>query len=198
MGVVTKTGDGGTTARFGGGRVPKHHPSVAANGEVDELNSGIGILATHELSPEIAADLAAIQKCCFTLGGQLATPSDATPEALGYIPRIAEADISRLEERINAMEPTLAPQRRFILPGGCRAGATAFWVRTLARRAERAATAFRETAELDPLVIRYLNRLSDYFYIVGRFLNAREGAPEVEWEGGSARQDSSRDPSGVA
>ncbi len=185
MGVVTKTGDGGTTARFGGGRVPKHHASVAANGEVDELNSGIGILATHQLPPEIAADLAAIQKCCFTLGGQLATPADAAPEALGYIPRIAESDIIRLEERINVMEPTLAPQRKFILPGGSPSAACAFWVRTLARRAERAATAFRETAELDPLVIRYLNRLSDYFYIAGRFLNAQSGMGEIEWEGGT-------------
>lgn len=185
MSVVTKTGDGGTTARFGGGRVPKHHLGVVANGEVDELNSAIGMLATYNLSAEIAGDCVEIQKSCFTLGSQLATPADADPKSAAYIPRITEKDLARLEGRINLLEPTLPVQRKFILPGGSPEAACAFWVRTLARRAERAVVAFRETADVDLLAVRYLNRLSDYFYILGRFLNAQKGVSEIEWEGGS-------------
>ncbi|MDP3995302.1 MAG: cob(I)yrinic acid a,c-diamide adenosyltransferase [bacterium] len=186
MGVVTKTGDKGDTARFGGGRVSKNDPSVAANGDVDELVSAVGLLAARpDIGALLLADLSAVQSACFTIGSELATPEDAPAEALAYIPRVQEADVLFLEERINAMEPQLPKQTRFLLPSGVPPAAMAYWIRTIARRAERSAVAAAAGRELNGEVTRYLNRLSDYFYILARFLNYKAGAEEREWAGGS-------------
>jgi len=186
MGVVTKTGDTGDTARFGGARIPKHHPSVVANGDVDELNSAIGMLAALATLPsDIGADLIIIQERCFVIGAELATLADAAVDVQTYIPRIDEQDIELLEQRISFFESQLSPQKSFLLPGGCQAASLAFWVRTVARRAERSAVAYAAQEDISPLVVKYLNRLSDYFYILGRYCNFLEHTPEVPWNGGS-------------
>jgi len=193
MGVVTRTGDTGDTARFGGARIPKHHPSVVANGDVDELNSAIGVLLSFvSFSHDIRADLITIQERCFVVGAELATLPSATEDAQSYIPRIEKEDIDLLEARIDSMEAQLPLQKTFLLPGGSRAASLAFWVRTIARRAERSTVAYAAQEDISPLVVRYLNRLSDYFFIVGRYCNMLDAVSEIPWEGGSGpvpRQD---------
>ncbi|OJI07206.1 ATP:cob(I)alamin adenosyltransferase [bacterium CG10_46_32] len=185
MGVVTKTGDKGDTARFGGGRVSKNDPSVAANGDVDELNSAIGLLSARvDLPKNIRDELYAIQSVCFTIGAEIATPEDAPAETKAYIPRVVQADIALLEERIDALEPTLPRQKHFILPSGAQASVIAYWIRAIVRRAERSVVGANNSSR-NPLVIQYLNRLSDYFYIVARFLNHEQGVVEEEWRGGA-------------
>lgn len=185
MSIVTKTGDQGETGRFGGGRVSKSHPRIEAIGCVDELNSAIGLLTARlDITEPAPGDLKRVQEACFTIGGELSISSEATPEARGYIPRVSAADVEFLEARIAALEGELVPQQRFLLPGGSPAAAMAFWIRTLARRAERAVVASSQAEPVSSSLLQYLNRLADYFYVLARFLNARSGAAEVEWSGG--------------
>jgi len=184
MSVVTKTGDSGETGRFGGGRVPKYDCSVAANGDVDELNSAIGLLlARPDIAEGDAQDLKSVQDACFVIGAELATTQEGSKEAQASIPRVVDGDILKLEARISEIEAALTPQKHFILPGGSPRAAMAFWVRTIARRAERAVSALARERELNPSVLKYLNRLSDYFYVLARYFNQLDGAPEVEWLG---------------
>ncbi|MBI2636981.1 MAG: cob(I)yrinic acid a,c-diamide adenosyltransferase [Parcubacteria group bacterium] len=186
MGVVTKTGDRGETGRFGGARVPKDDPGVCANGDIDELNSAIGLfLARPDVPPDVLDDCTAVQSACFTIGAEIATPPDAPDESRSYIPRISEADVSELEDRIMAIESLLSPQKHFLLPGGTPGAAMAYWIRTIARRAERSVVAANAGGRFNPLVIQYLNRLSDYCYVLARFLNQEKGVAEPEWRGGS-------------
>ncbi|MDP6571775.1 MAG: cob(I)yrinic acid a,c-diamide adenosyltransferase [Patescibacteria group bacterium] len=185
MSIVTKTGDQGETARFGGGRVSKNDASVIANGDVDELNSAIGLLsARSDISGDILDDLKAIQSACFTIGAELATPPNASEESRLYIPRIKEQDLSYIEARINHMEPKLAPQKHFLLPGGTPAAAMAYWIRTIARRAERSVVIVHQEQGANPMLVQYLNRLSDYFYVLARYLNQETGVSEKIWQGG--------------
>ncbi|MBI2050394.1 MAG: cob(I)yrinic acid a,c-diamide adenosyltransferase [Parcubacteria group bacterium] len=185
MGVVTKTGDKGETGRFGGARVPKDDPGVCANGDIDELNSAIGLfLARPDMSEQVMHDLRAVQSACFTIGAEIATPPDAPDESRSYIPRIAEADVFLLEERITAIESLLSPQKHFLLPGGVPAAAMAYWIRTITRRAERSVVHAHGAGPFNPLIIKYLNRLSDYWYVLARFLNQQRGIAEPEWRGG--------------
>lgn len=185
MSIVTKTGDQGETGLFGGARVPKNNPRIAAYGDVDELNSAIGVLlALTKLPDNIKADLLLIQDRCFVAGGELATPSEAPAKLQAYVPRIGEADIVFLEERIKDFEAQVSAQRKFILPGGSKEAAECFWTRAVTRRAERSAVALPSAEKVSPLVVKYLNRLSDYFFILGRFLNSQAGVAETEWQGG--------------
>ena len=186
MGVVTKTGDKGETGRFGGARVPKDDPGVCANGDIDELNSAIGLIAARpDVSAGIAEQLMDVQSACFTLGAEIATPPDAPDASRLYIPRIQEADISRVEDWISAIEALLAKQTKFFLPGGSPAASMAYWIRTIVRRAERSVVCAGRGSRTNPLVIQYLNRLSDYFYVLARLFNQRAGVVEREWRGGS-------------
>lgn len=188
MSIVTKTGDQGETGRFGGGRVGKSHHRIEAIGCADELNSAIGLLTARPDIPEpVPGDLKRIQDACFTIGAELSISSEATPEARDYIPRVAAADVEFLEARITALEGSLVSQQRFLLPGGSPAAAMSFWIRTLARRAERAVVASSQAEPVSSVLLQYLNRLSDYFYVLARFLNARSGVAEVEWVGGKSR-----------
>ena len=172
MGIVTKTGDTGETGRFGGARVPKDDPGVCANGDVDELNSAIALLAVRPDVPEdIAGHLSDIQSACFTLGAEIATPLDAPDASQAYIPRITGADIARIEGWISGIEALLKKQTSFLLPGGVPGAAMAYWIRTITRRAERSVVRAHRASALSPLVIQYLNRLSDYFYVLARLLN---------------------------
>ncbi len=183
MGVVTKTGDTGTTVRLGGGRVPKNNASVEANGDVDELNSCIGILRGRSLIPEVSSDLENIQKHCFIIGSEFSAcqGGDFIDKDRAPIPKIQESHVLFLEERIEKMEKTLNPQKNFILPGGVPVACVAFWVRSVARRAERSAVALNGFCRVNPLDIKYLNRLSDYFFILGRFINYKSNHQETEW-----------------
>lgn len=185
MSIVTKTGDQGETGLFGGERVPKNNARVMAYGDVDELNSAIGLLlASVKLPDDIREDLLLIQDKCFVAGGELATPNEAPEKIKAYVPRIVEADVVFLEDKISALESAVPNQTKFILPGGCKEAALCFWVRTIARRAERSSVALAQSEPISPLVVKYLNRLSDYFFILGRFLNHQAGVEEVEWQGG--------------
>jgi cob(I)alamin adenosyltransferase len=184
MSIVTKGGDQGETSFFGGQRVSKSDPRVEAYGRIDELNSAIGVLASYpKISKETASDLLKIQEACFTMGSELATPATAPESVRSYIPRISEPDVAFLEKCVADMENMVLPQQKFILPGGSQAAALAFWVRTVARGAERAVVGLKDN-DVSPFLRQYLNRVSDYFFILGRFLNYQEGREEREWFGG--------------
>ncbi|MBU2575660.1 cob(I)yrinic acid a,c-diamide adenosyltransferase [Patescibacteria group bacterium] len=185
MTITTKTGDQGETGRFGGARISKDDIIICALGTIDELNSAIGLLvARQDLPIDAESDLKTIQATCFTIGAQLSTPKNVSKEAQDYIPRLSDDDVRFLERKIDEIEHCLGPQRKFILPGGSSAGAMCFWIRTIARRAERIAVKASYNEPVDEQILVYLNRLSDYFYVLARFLNQESGIEEVEWSGG--------------
>ncbi|MDO4510632.1 MAG: cob(I)yrinic acid a,c-diamide adenosyltransferase [Bacteroidales bacterium] len=178
MKVYTLTGDKGTTALVGGQRVDKDCTRVEAYGTIDELNAHIGLLACHlRQSPcgDIDKVIFAIQNKLFNIGGYLAT--DGTdPDVPVY--GLDEADVRLLEERIDAME---APFRGFILPGGCLVSAQCEVCRTVARRAERRIVTLAKEVHVAPLVLQYINRLSDFFFTLARHANATQSIPETYW-----------------
>lgn len=177
MKIYTKTGDSGETGLWGGYRVSKDALRVQAYGTVDECNALIGMArATQQLPEDIDQLLGSIQNQLFVVGSDLATPGNATT-----IPRISENEILFLEESIDALETELEPLRQFILPGGCSAAATLHFARTVCRRAERAAVTLSHHEGLNPQVLVYLNRLSDFLFVVARATNARAGVNDIPW-----------------
>lgn len=183
MKIYTKKGDTGETGLLGGARVRKTHPRIEAYGTLDELNSVLGVaVAILKTGPieGLGADLIRIQGEIFSLGAELATPAGRqTPSRL-----IDESDIQRLETSVDAMEEELAPLSSFILPGGSILAAQIHIARTIARRAERATVEIVQQGEsLRPEVLRYLNRLSDYLFVVARFVNLKTGDDDVAWRG---------------
>ena len=176
MKVYTKTGDKGDTSLFGGTRVSKGNLRIHSYGTVDELNSYIGLL--RDLCTEFSSnkELIRIQDRLFTLGGILATESASAKKKL---PLISPSDITYLENAIDEMESTLEPIKTFVLPGGHPTVSYCHIARCVCRRAERLTVELAEEHEIDSLVIQYLNRLSDYLFVLARFLskslNAREG-----------------------
>jgi len=180
MKIYTRTGDGGATALFGGTRVSKDDPRVAAYGDVDELNACLGaVRAAGDLSSDLAGLLEALQKDLFAIGARLADPAEKIAERVTKV-AVTDADVQRLEDWIDRLEGELPPLRRFILPGGSRAGALLHLARTVCRRAERSVVALG-TANVEPQVLAYVNRLSDLLFVVARAANHRAGQPEVEW-----------------
>lgn len=173
--VVTRTGDSGSTALIGGTRVPKHDLRVASYGDVDELNSCLGLARAHlSVEQEEALEiLAAVQHKLFTVGCDLAAPF---PTA---VPRVGQADVDELESVMEGLMDELPPLEEFILPGGGPAGAALHLARTVARRAERATTALASVEEVNPLAVIYLNRLSDFLFVLARVVNRRQGQPET-------------------
>lgn len=188
--VYTKFGDRGDTMLASGDTVGKDSPRVAAYGEVDELNAVVGLLRVEvaragepvgprEFLAELDAQLGRIQQELFDLGAELATPG-ATE---GKAPlRVEEADITRLEQELDAWNADLPPLRSFILPGGGPLGASAHLARTVCRRAERTVVALSRVEPVRGEAVRYLNRLSDYFFVVARAVAHRLGVPEVLWD----------------
>jgi cob(I)alamin adenosyltransferase len=181
MPIYTKTGDGGDTGLFGGGRVPKDHLRVAAYGDVDELNSAIGLVrstAPAELFDEL---LGSIQRDLFALGGQLATPDPERVRAA--LPKAALSDqrVTDFEAAIDDADRELEPLRAFVLPAGTPKAAALHLARTVCRRAERSVVRLAREAELPPLFVRYLNRLSDLLFTLARLANRRAGVPDVTW-----------------
>ena len=179
MKIYTKTGDTGETSLFDKTRVSKADPRVDAYGEVDELNACLGAARAAGVDADIAALVEHLQKDLFAVGARLADPTSRIAARVVKA-SIADDDVARLEEAIDRLEETLPALRRFILPGGAPAGALLHLARTVCRRAERRVIALGPAA-VDPIVIVYLNRLSDLIFVMARVVNHRAGVPETEW-----------------
>lgn len=184
--IYTRTGDKGDTALGNGDRVAKHDARVNAYGTTDELNAFVGTARLHA-SDELDARLALIQNDLFDLGADLCRPEMDKDAEAEYPPlRVTDAQTERLEAEIDAMNAKLAPLRSFILPGGSALAAHLHVCRTIARRAERLATALATQDAVNPAVIRYLNRLSDWFFVAARVSN-NNGESDVLWVPGANR-----------
>ncbi len=184
MKVYTRTGDGGETGLFGGQRVRKDSARVAAYGEVDELNAALGSARAELEEADLREWLSTIQSSLFDLGGELAIPDVEALAAKGKdLPRVVEAEVDQLEQWIDQLETELAPLRQFVLPGGSRAAAALHLARTVCRRAERQVIALAAREPVAPLLIRYLNRLSDLLFVMARTANHRVGEVEPTWSG---------------
>ena len=180
MKIYTRTGDAGGTALFGGTRVSKADPRVAAYGEVDELNACLGIVRGQQAVPgDIAGLLEQLQKDLFAIGARLADPAEKIADRVTKV-AVTDADIQRLEDWIDRLESELPPLRRFILPGGNAAGAMLHYARTVCRRAERSIVGLGAES-VEARVLAYVNRLSDLLFVIARAVNHRAAQPEVEW-----------------
>ena len=179
MKIYTKTGDAGETSFFDGSRVSKADHRVEAYGEVDELNACLGAARAACREADLRDALAAIQQQLFAVGARLADPS---VKIAGRVTKagVREDEVERLERLIDLLETELPPLRRFILPGGGEAGAWLHVARTVCRRAERRVVGLGDGA-VEPVVVRYLNRLSDLLFVMARASNHRQGVPETEW-----------------
>ncbi len=175
--IYTKTGDDGTTGLIGGKRVSKDGLRIEAYGAVDELNAVLGLACAHSLPKRVQGIVNRIQNDLFTVGANLALPPETERSAYG-IPPISEEHVRTLEGEIDACEEALKPLRQFILPGGTLAGAALHLARTAARRAERQCVALARSESVDPIIIRYLNRLSDLCFVLARFVNQEASQDE--------------------
>ena len=178
--IYTRTGDAGETGLFGGGRVSKAAVRVAAYGEVDELNAVVGWALVKVGDPVLCDRLGLIQADLFTLGAHLATPPDARSRA--HLPPLPKERITEFERWIDSAEDEMEPLRSFILPGGDEAGAALHLGRTVCRRAERAVVALAAQEPVDPIIVVYLNRLSDLLFDLARLSNHRAGRSETPWQ----------------
>jgi cob(I)alamin adenosyltransferase len=178
MKIYTKTGDAGDTSLFGGTRVRKDDARVDAYGDVDELNAWLGLARASGVDGPLADAIVRIQRDLFAVGAQLADPADRlAPRVTKAV--IGDADVARLEQVIDELDAELPPLRRFILAGGTPAGAMLHVARTVCRRAERRIVALQPPA--DPVLLRYVNRLSDLLFVAARAVNHRGGVSETEW-----------------
>lgn len=185
MKVYTKTGDNGTTALFGGTRVPKDHNRIESYGTVDELNSYIGLIRDQEMNQHYKNILIEIQDRLFTVGAILATPPEKEVKKNGELRLqnlgIIESDIELLENEIDTMEEALPPMTHFVLPGGHPTVSHCHIARCICRRAERLAVHLDHNEPVAEIVIKYLNRLSDYLFVLARKLSYDLNAAEVKW-----------------
>jgi cob(I)alamin adenosyltransferase len=181
MKIYTRTGDQGDTGLFGGGRVPKHHPRVAAYGDVDELNSILGVVRATRPADWFEPLLESIQRDLFSIGGQLATPDPAAVAKALAKAKLSEERVSEFERLIDEADAELPPLRAFILPAGTAKAATLHLARTVCRRAERSVVALAQDSPVPELFVTYLNRLSDLLFILARLANHREGVGDVTW-----------------
>lgn len=179
MKIYTKTGDKGQTSLIGGTRVPKHHIRIEAYGTVDELNSWIGLLRDQQIKDEYKSLLVEVQDRLFTIGSILAADPEKSRMTL---PELAEADVTVLEKAIDKMNEGLPEMRSFILPGGHTIISYCHIARCVCRRAERNTTHLSETIAVGELVIKYLNRLSDYLFVLARRLSHDLKANETHWK----------------
>ena len=175
--IVTRTGDDGTTGLASGTRLAKDQPRVEALGDVDELNSNLGLLLAEALPEDIREALSGVQHDLFDLGGELSLPGHTM---------IAETHLARIDRLIEQFNAGLPPLKEFVLPGGSRAAALAHVSRTICRRAERTLVALSRAEPLPPLPGRYLNRLSDLLFVLARVLN-QSAAGDVLWQQGRNR-----------
>jgi cob(I)alamin adenosyltransferase len=176
--ITTRTGDGGDTGLGDGSRVRKDSPRVAALGEIDELNSAIGVLAAEPVPESIKGLLEGIQHDLFDLGGDVSIPGRAT---------MTSGQVEKLETRLEELNSGLPPLKEFILPGGTRAASLAHLARTVCRRAERSLVALSRTERVADAGKIYLNRLSDLLFVLGRVLNREGGRADLLWQPGRDR-----------
>lgn len=179
MKIYTKTGDKGTTSLIGGTRVPKHHIRIEAYGTVDELNSWIGLVRDQKAGGDQLSILLEIQDRLFSIGSNLASDPEKGKIKL---PKITEEDIVLLEKNIDKMNESLPEMRNFILPGGDQAQSFCHVARCVCRRAERNTIHLSEESFVDELVIKYLNRLSDYLFVLARNIGQERNAVETPWQ----------------
>ena len=170
--ITTRTGDKGETGLGDGTRVPKDHARVAALGDVDELNSALGVMLAEDLPPELHAAFSQVQQDLFDLGGELSIPGHSL---------LKPERVAALEEHLESWNKNLAPLKEFILPGGSRAAAAAHLARTVCRRAERGVVALARKDKVSEPARQYLNRLSDLLFVAGRALNQAAGIGDVQW-----------------
>jgi cob(I)alamin adenosyltransferase len=178
MKIYTRTGDAGQTSLFDKTRVSKADSRVDAYGEVDELNAWLGFVRASGLDEDLDEPIVRIQRDLFALGAQLADPRDKIAERVTKV-SLGDEDVARLETLIDWLETELPPLKRFILPGGSPVGSALHLARTVCRRAERRIIAL--DPPVDPVLIRYVNRLSDLLFVLARAVNHRERVPETEW-----------------
>jgi cob(I)alamin adenosyltransferase len=173
--IYTRTGDKGTTGLGDGSRIDKDSLRVEAFGSVDELNSIIGMLATHELPVAIATELVEIEHDLFDIGGELCIPGHSV---------VSDKQVERLEKILDALNEELLPLKEFILPGGTPAAAVCHFARTVCRRAERRVVSLAREESVSESGLRYLNRLSDLLFVMARSLNRTAGVDDVLWQRG--------------
>ncbi len=184
--IYTKTGDKGETALGNGARVPKQSLRVSAYGTVDETNATVGLARLHAAG-DMDAALARVSNDLFDLGADLCTPDRHLDSTLSYTPlRMIAAQVERLEREIDVLNARLTPLRSFILPGGSALAAHLHLCRTVCRRAERLVVELAAEEDVNPEAVRYLNRLSDWFFVTGRIAND-DGAKDVLWVPGLTR-----------
>ncbi|MCK0109004.1 cob(I)yrinic acid a,c-diamide adenosyltransferase [Flavobacteriaceae bacterium S0825] len=185
MKIYTKTGDKGKTALFGGTKVPKHHIRIESYGTVDELNSHLGLVRDQDIDKHSKEILATIQNKLFTVGAILATDPEKAMLKSGKerlnIPKISNEDIELLEKEMDNMNEALPPMTHFILPGGHQTVSFCHIARCVCRRAERLAAALNDLDPFQPETLMYLNRLSDYLFVLARKLSKDLQADEVKW-----------------
>lgn len=175
--IYTRKGDDGKTALIGGDRVSKHHIRVESYGTVDELNSHLGLIRSMEKDTDVLNAIAAVQDRLFTLGSYLAS----APGSRMVLPELYDTDVEFLEQEIDRMTATLPELRNFVLPGATTHGAQAHVARCVCRRAERLVVFVADNEEIDPLIVTYLNRLSDYLFTLARYLDKIHGGQEIPW-----------------
>jgi cob(I)alamin adenosyltransferase len=178
--IYTKTGDGGETGLFGGGRVPKDDLRVRAYGTIDELNAVLGVARAAGPPQEIEGVLERLQHQLFDLGAELATPDLASPAA-AHVARVTPERVAALEQDIDRFEARLPPLRQFVLPGGTPVAAALHHARTVARRAEREIVRLAGREPINPELLKYANRLSDLLFVLARAANHAAGRPDVAW-----------------
>jgi cob(I)alamin adenosyltransferase len=181
MKIYTRTGDEGDTGLFGGGRVPKDHPRVSAYGDVDELNSAIGVARATQPAQFFDALFESVQRDLFAIGGHLATPDPEKVAKALEKAELAEGRVAEFERIMDAAEHELPPLRAFVLPAGTPKAAALHLARTVCRRAERSVVRLAHDSEVPGLFVVYLNRLSDLLFTLARLANHRDGAGDVTW-----------------
>jgi cob(I)alamin adenosyltransferase len=177
--IYTRTGDDGTTGLADGTRVAKDAARIDAMGEIDELNSAVGLVLAEDLPAAMRASLLEVQHDLLDMGGELCLPGHDI---------IGASHVSRLERELDALNATLPALKDFVLPGGSRAAAAAHLARTVCRRAERRLVALSRAESVPPLLLQYLNRLSDLLFVAARVLNRHAGGDDVLWQQGLNRK----------
>lgn len=180
MKIYTKTGDKGTTALVGGRRVSKGDLKIEAYGTVDELNSWIGLVRDQPINESRKDLLKEIQDRLFTIGADLASEPEQVRKK--PVPSLIDDDITLLENEMDKMDTELTPLRAFVLPGGNQSVSFAHLARTVCRRAERLAIRLSAEEEVNPMIVKYLNRLSDYLFVLSRKMTQELGSEEITWK----------------
>ncbi len=179
MKIYTKKGDSGYTSLIGGTRVAKHHLRIESYGTVDELNSYMGLIRDHNENPELKEVILEVQDRLFTIGSQLAADPEKSKMKL---PEVYESDVKFLEDQIDKMDEELEPMRSFVLPGGHPVISSTHIARCVCRRAERITVHLAENETVDEIIMRYLNRLSDFLFTLSRKLSKDLNAEEIPWK----------------